>query len=351
MGARTILSLLCVLFALAPLVQAQDDASRKAARERWESLDPEAREKMRERYERLKRMNPQQRARVERQSKRLNEMRRRLWKSLDGKTRARLDKFSNAKRLELLDEMLADEVEGTAQRIIERLTPTERQRLEQATPVDRMHFLRERKKRQDVESDRLLRRLATELGVRPNDVAGMRELLPQERRQKIREMMRARIVQSVDKRPLPKGVSPEGWQRIQALGMDEFFAAVTRLRRSHLDFGSPPGASGAVVAGSPRARLRHALQAHPEDRVELANLSREERRVEMQQRRKARALEVLREDRRVPEQRLRELEDLPFPRFMRAARGLAMPGQRKPGRGRPGADGPAGERRGQRNDD
>ena len=336
--SRLALVLLIALTALVSAARAGAQArgggeQRSEARERWERMSPEKKARMRERYERLQRMDAAQRQRLGERAARLNQMRRRLYESLDEKTRARLDKLPPNKHLEILDEMVAAEARRAGARILDKLAPDERARVERAGPAERRRMLQEHRREQDARLRKAIQTLAPRLGITPQEMARIKALPPEQRRSTMLALIKRRIERTVDSQGLPEGLNERDWKRLRDLETEEFFAAVMRLREANPDFGRTLLSDrGDRQRRSDSWALRQALRPSPADHVELAHLSRADRMAEMQKRRRGRALAIIRQRKLLSPQEIRALEALHSDRFFARVRELSGAGDaRRPG--------------------
>ena len=337
------------------------DADRKidldAARRRWERLSPEEQARLRERYEKLRAMGEAERRDLERHRKHLDRVRRRLIERLDDAERARLNKLPKEEREKLLGEMVEDELRGQARRLEEKLPEGWRARLKQAKPEDRQRFFEDFKRQVRREwGPRAFESLGTQLGVSPERVETWKALPAEQQRELLLELAKRQRRLQVAEHGLPQGVDPAEWEQLQGLPPERFFEEAMRLRESKgwepgRPFFGPPPEGGPDAWREGARRFRSASRRRPEDRLEFAHLSPEERHRKVDQRRRERLIGAVRDSGLVSPEQLEELRGLPEDQFWARARawneelGLGL------GRGRAGRKGEAGRRpRGPRED-
>ena len=263
---------------------------------RWAALSESERDRYRARYAELASLQPEERARITERVRRLDELARMVFGSLDPRTQERLLALDAAKRRELLREMAVDEAGAMGQRILERMSADDRARLEQASEADRLRFLVEFRRRQDQRLEESIHGMAAEIGMSEEELARLETLLPDQRRARFLEIVKRRILHLVEQRGLPEGITAQRWEHASALEPREFYLAVLRLQvdpRTRLPLGKRPPAEETGWE-----RVRRALR--PEDdheaRLELAHLSVAERRTQVRARRRAELVEILREE-------------------------------------------------------
>ena len=319
-----------------------------AARRRWERLSPEEQARLRDRYEKLRAMGEAERRELERQRLHIERVRRDLLARLDDAERARLNALSADEREKLLDEMVADELRGQARRVEEKLPHDWRERLKQASPEDRRRFFKDFKRQVRQEwGPRALESLGAELDVPREEVEAWKALPADRQRELLLELAKRQRRREVAEHGLPRGVDPAEWERLEGLPPERFFEEAMRLRESsgwepgRPFFGHPPE-DGPDAWRDGARRFRSAARRRPEDRLEFAHLSPEQRRVQVEQHRRQRLIGAVRDSGLVAPEQLEELSRLPDDQFWKRARewndelGLGL------GRGRGGRNGERG---------
>jgi len=305
-----------------------DAAELEDLHDRWAALSEAERDRFRARYAELASLQPEERARITERVRRLDELARMVFGSLDPRTQERLLALDGPKRRELLREMAVDEARAMGQRILERMSADDRARLEQASEADRLRFLVEFRRRQDKRLEESIVDMAAEIGMSEEELARLANLLPEQRRARFLEIVKRRILRIVEQRGLPEGITSQRWGHASALEPREFYLAVLRLQsdpRTRLPLAKRPPAEDAGWE-----RVRRALR--PEDdheaRLELAHLSVAERRTQVRARRRAELVAILSEEGLFDETLLQASRELPDAAFLievrnrlRAARG------------------------------
>lgn len=275
---------------------------------RWNSMSELERDRFRSRFETLEGLDPESQKRVAVGIRRLDEMARLVFNSLDTRTRGRLLGLDAAKRLELLREMAVAEARDMGQRVLANLPPADRERLENATQAERLEFLIQFRRDQDARLEQTMDAMAEEVGMGASELASLRELRPDERRVRFLELVRRRVARIVEQRGLPDSIRPEYWRRALALGPREFYLVVQRLQRNE-STRLPLGRRGRP-GRSPWVAVRRALVADldPETRIELADLPPGVRDGRVRGVRRAAALDVLLREDLMDEAELEELD-------------------------------------------
>lgn len=316
-----------------------------SARRRWERLSPEEQQRLRARYERLRRMGETERRELERRRRHLERVERRLVERLDDAGRRRLAEMSPEDRERLLNEMVEDELRGQARRLEEKLPTDWRARLQDADPTDRRRFFEQFKEQLRREwRPRAFDSLGADLGVPREEVEAWKRLPAEEQRAKLLELGKRQRERAVARHGLPSGVDVEEWRALENLPPELFFEEAMRLREAHgwepgrPFFGPPPPGADDGFRDEAR-RFRRAARRRPEDRLDYAHVSPEERRELVERRRRERFLAALNDSGLVSPEQVEEMRAANHHVFWKRARewndelGLGL------GRGRR-ADGP-----------
>lgn len=238
------------------------DASERAARlERWRSLGPERRAELERRMEKLGKLAPEERARILERGQRLRSEMRRALESLPPGRRAWVESLDEDKRARVLRGMLVDRAKGAASRIRERLTPDERARLENASPLERAQLLRAVREREFARLPAALERLGRELGVGPEGLQRLAQEDPKRARALVIDYVRRRAKKRTERDGPPAGVDAEEWARVLELPDGAFARAYPRytsaLRGRGMSWGrsvSPRGARRGEAGRDPRGQ-------------------------------------------------------------------------------------------------
>jgi hypothetical protein len=300
----------------------------ESARRRWERLSPSEKERLRERYEKLRSMGEADRRDLERRRRHLERVERRLVERLDERDRARLAALQPQERERILREMVEDELHAEARRLEEKLPNDWRERLDNANPQDRRRFFKDFKRQVHQEwSPRALEKLGREFGASSKQIEAWKQLPLDEQKQKLLELGKRHRRQAVEQHGLPEGVAPEEWDRLQTLPPDRFFEEAMRLREAQgwepgrPFFGGPPP-QGDEGRRADARRLRSASRTRPEDRLEFSHLSPEERHERVDAHRRERLIGALEKSGLVPQAELDSMRGLPKHEFWKCARKL-----------------------------
>lgn len=311
---------------------AEQDAQRvinlESARRRWERLSPEEQDRLRERYEKLRSMGEADRRDLERRRRHLERVQQQLVERLDDRDRARLAALPPAERERILREMVDDELHAEARRLEEKLPADWQERLKNASPEDRRRFFQEFKHQIHREwSPRALERLGREFDASPAEVEAWKQLPLEEQKRKLLELGKRHRREAVEEHGLPKGLTPEDWERLDALPPERFFEEAMRLREAQgwepgrPFFGGPPQDGNEAWRADAR-RFRSASRMRPEDRLEFSHLSPEERRERVDHQRRERMLGALTGSGLVPATEIEALRGMPQHEFWKRARQL-----------------------------
>ncbi len=287
------LTALALVFGVGAFAFRQEDqpAVTPELRQRWEALSEKERARLRERFAELERLSPEERDRMQRRAKRLGEIARHLYRSLDEDERAKLDQLDPDKRREVLREMAAEHARKMGQRILALLPAEDRERLLRARPEDREIFFLEFRQRQLRRLDEIIRRQAKNYlsDAERERLAGLSQA---ERRAKYLDFYKRHVRHWVAEHGLPDGVTPERWKALQEMPPIVFNLAWERIRERQ----GLPSAMRPEQATPGARRLFEAYWAGEErDRIDLEQLDPQERVQRQELWRKRRVLAVARE--------------------------------------------------------
>jgi hypothetical protein len=308
--------------------------------ERWKRLSPEERARLRERFEAWKGMDEDERAELRRRHERLREAEREVRRDLPPDARRCLEGLGAHERRELLREHLEHELVERGRRMRRLLPPELREQLESASPEERARLMGELRQRFEQEGLRHgLKEVGRQLELPPQEVEALLGLPVEVQRAKLLQLRRLEILRRVSREGLPEWITPQQWAEWQGLSDERF------LQRLH---SARPRRGG----DGPR-ELWRLMRPDPRWFEELAALSPEARRDELDRRLAARLLQQLEgRPELLPPEQLEALRALPPPEVLERVRArLRGPGGDRHGdrgeRGR-GRDGPrpGGERRG-----
>ena len=283
--------------------------------ERWEGLGEEEREHYRRRYVELQDLDDKARDELGERVRRLDEMARLVFRSLESSSQQRILGLDAPKRRELLREMAIDEARAMGSRLLESLPEEQRNRIEGATPNDRLALLVQMRRDQEKLLDSSVRLLAEELEFSEADMSRIESLPLDMRRARFMGLIKRRTLSVVERRGLPEGISAAQWAQAAELDPKEFYLMLQRLRdRDGLEFDLRPNRTEEV---SPWAKVRRMLRGdvEPELRVELADLNERERDELIRRTRRERTMALLRSDGLLAPAELESLEACPDSAF------------------------------------
>ena len=217
--------------------RAEDAADERRAA--WEKLDPEEQAALRERYERLRTMSPEERERALALARRMRREAEATLRSLDPAERAEIEALGPAERKRVLRSLIADRARMMATRLQAHLTDAERAELESADAIERSRVLARARTRIMEQLPGKARRMAEGLRLSPREVERLSSADPEELRTAMIALARRRAAQVAAKQGLPEGVTQAEWDRVLALPDSQFVRALQRLRATHPELGVP----------------------------------------------------------------------------------------------------------------
>lgn len=276
--------------------------------DRWQSLSEGERDRFRSRYAELQGLEDSALEHLAERIRRLDELARLVFRSLDAASQQRMLQLEPPKRRELLREMALDEARAMGQRVLESLSEEDRARLEAATEADRLRFFVDFRRRQEQRLEVSMDRMAREVGMSEEELVRLDELHPDQRRTRFLELVKRRTLRAVEQRGLPAAISAQRWGHAMELEPREFYLMLLRLQ-DHDDLRLPLGRSPRAEE-SPWARVRRMIRGdvEPEKRLALADLSGPERRAALRRSRRERTTEYLRAQDLLSAEEMAELE-------------------------------------------
>jgi hypothetical protein len=348
------------------------EAALESARQRWERLTPEQKIRARERYEKYVALSDAERRELAERAQRLKENSLRVQRELTPEMRERLSSLEPEKRVELIGELAESEAKEQGQRLREMLPENVRKRLEAARPEDRARYLAEFKAKQSKRLARLaIDQIGRRLSLPPGEIERLKSLPDDERAEAVLELKKKLTEHEAQVFGLPPGISQREWEEWEKLPPEEFFGVMQRyqhMRAAHRaaaeearenarpDLPSPvrPGKAGGIAPGagqdavrepdggrpesrlgidsqgahvSPERsralhRLSEARRLRPDDFLELADLTRFERAIRVEHRRRERCMAAIREGQLLPPDRSAALAQVSDAEFFREVRKL-----------------------------
>ena len=217
---------------------AQD--SRAERLEHWRSLDAKSRAELTKRFEKLKTLSPEDRAKFLERGKRLQKEIDATLRSLDPKERATLEALDPRERRRVLRGLVGDRARRSAAQLRSQLTKEQRAALETAGPAERAAILRDVHERERSRMSERDSALGRNLGLTEGELRRVERGTKKERRDVMIKVARRRSSRYVKEHGLPSGVTPERWRSIAGSGDDEFLRGYLRIRASHPEFGVSP---------------------------------------------------------------------------------------------------------------
>ena len=300
-------------------------------RTRWESFSESERDLMRRRLGELKKLSAEKQRMVSERAKRLDQMARTIYRSLEPDVRARLDRLGPTKKRELLREIVVAETREFGARVLDRIPAEDRERLKTASDQDRVEYFVELRRHMGERIDGTIAKMAPELGFSQQEIERLSALPRDDARMQFLKMVKRRSENIVNTMGLPTGFPPERWEELKSFRPDEFYVAMLRLRRQYPDLGLwRRGHMNGERKSIERLKqaMMHDLDA--EERLELSTLSREERMEEMRNRRRERVVKVIREEQLLPPDKIERLESSPDKAFLKVVRELVSGGRNAP---------------------
>ncbi len=318
----------------APPVLDRDDTppsvqTRMTARERWESLTPDERQRVRQRFERLQQLDAGERAELEQRAQKRKRTEEKVLGQLSPRVLKRLMEAEPRHRRQLIDEMVEAELRHQGRRIEAKLPKEIREQLNAAPPAERRkrltQFKRETRERISLV---VVEDTARALGYEQQDIARFMKL-PLDRRMKlVLELRKKFTAQQVAASGLPQGLTQEHWDELDRLPPRDYFAEVMRLREEGA-FGAPPKTEQRSPRISAKAReigrlISRGLRHDPQERLELSELPPHRRRTVLDQRRRDRVMVEVRKLEVFDAAQLERLEAMPDDEFFLHARRVAQ---------------------------
>lgn len=315
----TLLVLMVLLAGPVALMQAApQDSAQRSARDRWEAMSPEQRAEIAKRFEAYKGMQEGRRRELEERHGRWVEAERRAREHLPRDAQLELDGLPLGKRREVLRELAEEELAQRGRELRKRLPAEVRERLENTPREEHPAILEEFRRRHRREGMRgLLDRAERELRLGPAERRAI-EALPERDRDERLIDLHARVTREEFGRDgWPEWVPAEERARFEGLAPRQFLEELHDRRRDAGEVGRPrwrdgerdaqPGGLGPRGERAPERRgLPPGLgRPDPTWRIELAELTPEQRRVAIEDRIRGRVDEFLEQhpDALTPEQR------------------------------------------------
>ncbi len=213
-GERSLLAVLALgcAFTAGPQAQEEDARARlEELRERWEAKAPEERALLRRRFEEWRALDLERRDEIVERARRWKQQEAAARAAADEDLRRELEELAPPERERRWRERTLEVSREDGRRLLERLPPHVRRRLEEAPPEKRGEVLKFLLGRHDERGRRVLHLIGRRLDLPPERVRELESLPPEERLRAVLELRRAWAER--EGRPLdPLGV-PDGPRR------------------------------------------------------------------------------------------------------------------------------------------
>jgi hypothetical protein len=175
-----------LLFASASAAQ---ECDLEAMRARWEAKSQFEKQQLRQRFEALRRMSPEERAELHERAGRFRAFEERVFAELPASLRAELARLDREDRQRLLQEHVTERFRERGRRMRGKMPGHFLERLEGASPEERLRMVhRFRSEMRERKGPCMLRRLGGELGLSSEEIERIGSLPPEERHERMRSL-------------------------------------------------------------------------------------------------------------------------------------------------------------------
>lgn len=295
------------------------------ARTRWNSLSPEQQQRLRKRFEHLQSLSSQEREDLMHRATTLKREEERLLRRLSPEHRRRLKLQPEEKRRQLISEMVEAERRERGARIESKLPKKTREWLQNAPPEERSKRLeRFRQQTRERISSRAVEGLAKALGFGSDEVKRLERLPLEDRMRTVMNLRRKLDARQRTEGGMLEDFTQEMWSELESLPPEEYFTEVLRMRHEGgLRNLSPQDREERQDRRELTRELRQNLRVLPDDLVELSSLTHEERRAEVNRRRRARLMATMSKFEVLSKKELAALEKQPDEEFFKRAFALS----------------------------
>lgn len=315
----------------------------EAVRARWERLSPEEKERARERYEQYRAMSEEERVELKARARRLAETRQRVLNDLGPEEKERLKGLEPERQREVVKDLVQDEAREIASHVREKLPEGLIKRLEAARPEDRArYFLQFKRTHLGRIANYAIDQIGKRLELAPEEIARLKNLPQAERAQAVLELRKKLGARDADEFGLPPGITPRDWGELQALPPEQVFVKMQRMRRERealLAAGDAkpqdrqPGDDRPLPTRSEievLLRLGEAVRIRPRELVDVADLPPQARQDKLFELRRERCIDIIRENKLLPPERIHEVAAYDEHRFFEVIRKVLAPLRRLP---------------------
>ncbi len=291
----------------------------QAARERWDALSPVEQAQLRQRFESLQRLDSKKRKELEERTKRHGEIAQRVLDQLSDSDRQRLKRLSREQRRDVMSELIDQERRDKGRRIESKLPNSMRKRLKNATPEEREKRLDAFKaETRERISARAVDDLAKALGYGEAELRRLERLSIDERMATVIRLRKNLTAQEVKQHGLPKGLTQKRWDALKEKPPEKFLQEIRQLQNQGVlsgvfDFETDRGQDSKRRGRYFARAVRRGLRVAPAELVGMSGLSNKERRVRTMKIRRTQVMAALSgSDLLAPEEltRLKALDDV-----------------------------------------
>jgi hypothetical protein len=210
-----------------PLAGERTPASIESARERWQKLSPERQRELAERFQRWRSMSEEERAQMRDRYHWYERMRRSECDRLPESAKQSLERLDPERRCEAIHGLLSERISERGQAILDMLPPEWREKLEKASPEQRLRLVEEFRKRMRARSLEHIDDLARDGELSAGEAERLKGLEPAKLVGELVAVERRRI----ERRGPPWNVSAEQWEAWKGLSDRQFFEHWNEVRR------------------------------------------------------------------------------------------------------------------------
>ncbi len=301
---RPLLALLCIaLCSLVLVAQQRDERDLERARERWNTLSPQQRAELAERFERWKSLSKEERGHIRERFDRVSSLRRSAHECLPDEARREFTRLRPEQQATVLSGVASQKIQERGRELLERLPSHWRERLEGASPEERPRLVGEFRARMHQKALERIHAFEREGAVDAAAAARLRQSAPEELTRELVALEVRRFRERAEREGLPPYVSPEQWEQWKSLPQREQWERLHHARHCFESSDGPEGRGQGHRDGGRGARrepisegeksLREALRPDPAWFVEFVNAEPEVRAELIATHQRARALGVL----------------------------------------------------------
>ncbi len=288
----------------------------ESARARWNALTPQQKAQLKRRFEHLQKLDSHERTQLQKRGQRYRQMEKRALSRLSKQERERFNRLSEEQRQSVLADLVDDERKDKGRQIESKLPRSMREWMKNASPKERQAKLEAFKaETRGRISARAVEDFAKALGYGEPEIRRLERLPMGERMATVMRLRKKLTAKQLAEYGLPRGITQEHWDELEALPPEEYVREVWRLQNrgilaGAIEPGKLPGSEPLHLGRELNRKVRHAMRLEPSELLELSDLPRAERRRRIANRRRVQAMSALRENEAFSAQRLDELDSL-----------------------------------------